>query len=91
MQRLSKFFLAILAITWLAGASPAHTGAYGFLKTDAGFIPIDPRANSSFAYGINTAGQIVGFYFTPSPVPGTVLLLGSGLLGLMSWRRFNKH
>jgi probable HAF family extracellular repeat protein len=56
---------------------------------------------ASYANAINDSGQIVGyllgqdlsvtsFLLTPVPLPPTVLLLGSGLLGLAGWRRFRK-
>ena len=71
---------------------------HGFLKTDDPAIAplIYPGAFIRYLdpYGINDAGQIVGFFDTPlpppppAPLPGSVLLLGSGLLGLMGWRRF---
>jgi probable HAF family extracellular repeat protein len=55
-------------------------------------------SDTSHARDINNLGQIVGisdanaFPLPPGPVPlpPTVLLLGSGLLGLVGWRRFRK-
>ena len=62
MQRLAKYFLAVLAITWLAGAAIADATS-GFLKTGAGYSSFDyPGAVNTYAYGINNAGQIVGYY-----------------------------
>ena len=62
MQRLAKYFLAVLAITWLAGAALADATS-GFLKTDAGYSSFDyPGAADTYAFGINNAGQIVGGY-----------------------------
>jgi hypothetical protein len=39
---------------------------------------------------IITSIQYFGFFLEPVPIPPTVLLLGSGLLGLAGWRRFRK-
>jgi hypothetical protein len=35
-------------------------------------------------------GEIRGFLVVPVPVPSPLLLFGSGLLGLVGWRRFRK-
>ena len=67
------------------------------------FQPIDEPAGvaSTTVNGINDLGQIVGFYVdaadhtvgfvgTPTPLPASVLFLGSGVLGLAGWRSFRK-
>lgn len=51
----------------------------------------------SFIGGFNERGQMAGwasmdgtyfgFVLTPTPIPGAVWLLGSGLVGPMGWRR----
>jgi hypothetical protein len=52
--------------------------------------------DTSQAYDINNLGQIVGisdanpFQLPAVPLPPTVLLVGSGLLGLAGWRRIRK-
>ena len=76
----------------------SSSGNHGFLKTDAGYSSLDYPSeyyDTLYPNGINDLGQIVGYFEislppppTPSPLPGSVLLLGSGLLGLMGWRRF---
>jgi uncharacterized membrane protein len=59
MYGISRMALAVLALAWLAGASPANAG-YTFTSIDY------PGATSTSAYGINDAGQIVGSYFSGS-------------------------
>jgi hypothetical protein len=54
--------------------------------------PVAPGETARFTvYTDNTTDSIpyfgVGFFATPVPVPGALVLLGSGLLGLLSLRR----
>jgi len=77
-------------------------GIYGFLKDGDTYTTLDfPGAFYSWAKDINDSGQIVGEYEDTSfifhgfvaseiPLPPSVLLLGSGLLGLAGLRRFRK-
>jgi hypothetical protein len=70
----------------------------GVLYTNGVYTPLDFNGVPS---DINNKGQIAGFYYgndaayafiaTPVPLPPTVLLLGSGLLGLMGFRKFWKN
>jgi hypothetical protein len=39
-------------------------------------------------YLLSSAGYFGGNFMTTAPLPGSLLLLGSGLLGLAGWRRF---
>jgi hypothetical protein len=68
----------------------------GFLDRDGSFTTLDvPGSTLTYAFGINDAGQIVGFYFDASgghgilatsvPEPSTLLLLALGTLGCISW------
>ena len=75
-----------------------------FLLSEGSFtaLPNFPGANGTVAYGINDRGQIVGSYSdaigfhgfiaSPVPEPSTILLLGSGLIGLLGFarRKFKK-
>ena len=76
----------IVGVSW--------NGPHGFLLSGGVYTSIDvPGAVETYAAGINDAGQVVGRYFEGGgsvPLPPTVLLLGSGLLGLVGWRRFRK-
>jgi hypothetical protein len=72
---------------------------FGFLDNGGIFSTINPPgATASTANGINDNGTTVGFYtaangstigfLTPAPEPGTLFVLGSGLIGLtMALRR----
>jgi probable HAF family extracellular repeat protein len=72
-----------------------------FLKDGDLYIAFSyPEAQITYAYDINNSGEIVGYYLDSQnhyhgflftldtvPLPSTLLLLGSGLLGLARWRR----
>lgn len=90
----------------MVGETMDFTGAYdGFVYDgkDFTFLYDDKQSLHPHIYplvpeGINDNGDIVGWYsnvpygFAASavPLPSTLLLLGSGLLGLAGWRRLRK-
>ncbi|MCU1293102.1 MAG: extracellular repeat protein family [Bryobacterales bacterium] len=50
---------------------------HGFLLSDGNFVPIDhPGALSTWAYGINSTGDIVGYHIDTAGLPG------GGVLGV---------
>ncbi|MDY6990721.1 MAG: hypothetical protein SWQ30_21990 [Thermodesulfobacteriota bacterium] len=85
--------------------TPASTATSGFVLEGDSFTTIDvPEARSTRIMGIGSGGQIVGdynpavpssterrgFIGTPVPIPVTVWLLGSGLIGLLGIRRISR-
>ena len=73
------------------GQSLVLTGTDLFADTPPGIISSLGNGHYEFWVPISV-GQAGGTWTTTSPVPlpPTVLLLGSGLLGLAGWRRFRK-
>jgi probable HAF family extracellular repeat protein len=86
----------------VVGYQDTNGNPNGFFYDGQNYIPIMvPGADATFAQGINDEGQIVGYYeddsgvhgflASPAPLPPTLLLFGSGLLGLAGLRRFKKN
>jgi hypothetical protein len=94
MINLGKVFLGLSVITILLGTGLAFASPYTFTSVE---YP-DPLSRGNIPRGINNSGQIVGYSNSPNgflatpnvPLPSTMLLPGSGLLGLAGWRRFRK-
>jgi len=67
-------------------SDPLASGTYDFPTF------VDPYSYANTGGGIPTDadGFNIALHFTPVPLPGAVVLLGSGLLPLLGWRRFRK-
>jgi probable HAF family extracellular repeat protein len=64
-----------------------YTGFRGFLYDAGSYTIVDLPGRETFVQGINDAGQIVGYSYpqqSPLPEPGSMLLFGSGLIGLLA-------
>jgi uncharacterized membrane protein len=79
-------------------STTSHNRRFTFDDGNLTFLDVT-GARETDARGINNLGEIVGDYYdasghgflaTPVPLPPNVLLLGSGLLGLVGWRRYRK-
>ena len=55
---------------------------------------MDPTLASNLWFDVATADiramDLIGYDLAPAPLPGTLVLLGSSLISLVSWRRFRK-
>jgi len=78
-------FLVFVGLTGQSMGAP-----HGFLYSGGTFTTLDvPGSLLTQAFGINDSGEIVGRFVdgTVVPEPATWLLLGSGILGLMYFRK----
>jgi uncharacterized membrane protein len=83
----------------VVGMYADSSGIHGFFFSESTYTSIDyPGAVDIEPQGVNDAGQVVGMYrvsgityhsfmATPVPIPPSVWLLGSGLIGLVGLRR----
>jgi hypothetical protein len=63
-----------------------------YTPLDFAGVPFDINNKGQIAgWNYQNSGENYGFIASPVPLPPTVLLLGSGLLGLVGWRRFRKN
>ena len=65
--------------------SPAFDGFIGFVSSAADIVSVD------LVGGAAQIGQIIGADPTPAPEPGTLGVIGAGLLGLGFWRRRSRR
>jgi hypothetical protein len=70
-------YFRLIQIGTIAANGGATTGSLGTFRV----------ANYSTTVSFNLTGSVSP---VPTPVPGAVWLLGSGILGLTGWRKFRK-
>ncbi len=73
------------------GYPNAPAGYYAPSVSDGYWAMLSPlkQGKHTLKFG-DGAWQDVTYNINITPLPGTLLLLGSGLLGLAGWRRFRK-
>jgi hypothetical protein len=69
------------------GGNGSYTGdIHNVLAVDLGFLPAGTEFYAHFTEGCGN-DDLMGKGTTPVPEPGTMILLGSGLIGLAGWGR----
>jgi type VI secretion system secreted protein Hcp len=77
--KFQNVFVTSFDMIGIANAVPTETVAFNFGKIEMIFNQYDDKGN--------LIQQIIGGPVNVAPIPGSLLLLGSGLLGLVGWRR----
>lgn len=96
MKKISQWLMALLflVVAWVAPQPVFGELQSAFLWENGVMTYLGTLwGNRSGALGINDYGQVVGYIYggqAAVPIPSTLLLMGSGLLGIGGWRRFRK-